>query len=114
METITIQNPITNLNPFVAEMTEALADPYCDPYPLVEYDYDGSEVEINGEYYTLDPDVQAYLEDIDRQIDEVPIKQVSVETRTLEKVDADDRTENEGLSPSDDDWEHNGLIRFVD
>ena len=91
MTTITIQNPILSLNPFVEKTTEALEDRYCNPYPCVTYEYDGNVVEIDGVYYTLAPDVQAYLEDIERQIDEVPIKQVSVATRTLEIVDADDR-----------------------
>ena len=113
METITIQNPITCENPFVVEATRELTDNYLNPYPCVEYDYDGNEVQIDGEWYTLEPDVQRYLEDIDRQIDSVPIREVRVESRTLEIIDADDRTENDGLSPSDDDWKYNGLIRFV-
>ena len=113
MTTITIQNPITSLNPFVEKTTEALKHGFLNPYPSVEYDYDGNEVQIDGEYFTLDRDVQAYLEDIDRQLDEKPIREVSVETRTLEIVEADDRPENEGLSSRDDGYEHNGLIRFA-
>ena len=113
MKTITIQNPITCENPFVAEATQALKDGFLNPYPDVVYDYDGNEAQIDGEYYTLDADVQAYLEDIDRQIDTKPIRLVSVESRTIEIIDPDDRRENAGLSPSDDGWEYNGLIRFV-
>ena len=68
---------------------------------------------LTANTYTLAPDVQNYLEDIERQIDELPIKQVSVRTETLEIIDAKDRAENEGLSPSDEAYHHNGLIRFV-
>ena len=113
MTTITIKTPITCVNPFVEKAKEVLSCGY-DPYPSVEYDYDGNEVEIDGEYYTLEPDVQAYLEDIDRQLDEVPIRQVYVETRTIEIVEAYDRPENQGLSASDDRYETNGLIRFAE
>ena len=113
MATITITNPITCINPFVVEITRELTDGFIDPYPCVEYDYDGNEVQINGEYYTLDPDVQAYLEDIDRQLDEKPIREISVLARTFEIVEAYDLPENEGLSPSDDTYQHNGLIRFA-
>lgn len=112
MTRITIKNPITCVNPFVENVSDALAMG-VDPYPSVYYDYDGNEVEIDGEYYTLESDVQAYLEDIDRQIDEVPIRQVYVETRTIEIVEAYERDENQGVSPSDDRYETNGLIRFA-
>ena len=112
MTTLTIQNPITCINPFVVEAEQALKNGF-NPYPSVLYDYDGNEVQIDGEYFTLAPEVQAYLEDIDRQLDEKPIREVSVESRTLEIVDADDRPENEGLSPSDEGWHYNGLIRFA-
>lgn len=113
MTTITIHNPIMTSNPFVEKATEALRDSFLNPYPCVFYEYDGNEVEINGEYYTLERDVQFYLEDIDRQIDELPIREVSVRTETLEIIDADERPENKGLSPSDDGYQHNGLIRFA-
>ena len=113
MATLTIHNPIMTPNPFVEKATEALQDRFLNPYPDVLYEYDGNEVQIDGEYYTLAPDVQNYLEDIERQIDELPIKQVSVRTETLEIIDAKDRAENEGLSPSDEAYHHNGLIRFV-
>lgn len=113
MKTITIENPILCLNPFVELTTEALQDNFLNPYPCVTYEYDGNEVEIDGEYFTLERDVQVYLEDIEHQIDELPIKQVSVEKRTIEIIDAKDRPENEGLSPRDASYHHNGLIRFV-
>ena len=113
MITFTISNPITCINPFVAEATKALSFG-CDPYPIVRYDYDGSEVEIDGEWYTLDPDVQEYLEDIDRQLDEKPIREVNVLCQNIEIVESYDREENEGLSPSDDGYEQNGRIRFTD
>ena len=113
MTTFTIHNPITSLNPFVDAVIEALKDNFCNPYPCVEYDYDGDEVQIDWEYYTLEPDVQAYFEDLGYQIDQLPIKQVCVRTETLEIVEAKNREENEGLSPRDEGYKHNGLIRFV-
>ena len=111
--TFTITNPIMTPNPFVEKATEVLRHHFLNPYPDVVYEYDGNEVQIDGEYYTLEPDVQAYLEDIDCQIDQLPIREVTVRTETLEIVDAKDRAENEGLSPSDEGYHHNGLIRFV-
>ena len=113
MTRITICNPIMTPNPFVELAFEALRDSFLNPYPDVVYGYDGNEVQIDGEYFTLEPDVQSYLEDIERQIDELPIRQVSVRTETIEIIDAKDRPENEGLLPSDEAYEHNGLIRFV-
>ena len=113
MTRITITNPIMTPNPFVELAFEALRHPFLNPYPDVVYEYDGNEVQIDGEYYTLEPDVQAYLEDIEDQIDQLPIKQVTVRTETIEIIDAKDRPENEGLSPSDKAYHHNGLIRFV-
>ena len=56
--------------------------------------------------------MQAYLEDIDRQLDEVPIREISVETQFIEIVEAYDRSENKGLSLSDDDYEHKRLNPF--
>ena len=112
MATLTIQNPITCINPFVEEAVQALKNGF-NPYPSVLYDYDGNEVQIDGEYFTLEPDVQAYLEDIDRQLDEKPIREVSVEARTIEIIEPRDSPENEGLSPNDEGYEHNGLIRFA-
>ena len=112
MKTITITNPITCENPFVVEATRELTNGF-NPYPCVAYDYGDDEVQIDWEYYTLDRDVKAYLEDIDRQLDEKPIREVRVDSRTLEIIDAKDRPENEGLSQNCEDYKHNGLIRFV-
>ena len=112
MTIIEISNPITHANPFVQAVTDALTDRFLNPHPEVVYDYDGNEVQIDWEYFTLESDVQAYLEDIKRQMDTKPISEVSVQTKHIVIIDAEDRDENEDLSPGDDDYHYNGIIKF--
>ena len=54
-----------------------------DDLPYVEYNPDTKEIEVDDDFYEIDRELQAYLEEADKLFHTVPLPKIQIKTATL-------------------------------